>query len=298
MIRRLIPGKFRRWVELRIQNMASRGKPTLTAMKYIPSSQFEDACVVPRLPDANPEMCDLGLPLPPSELRLSSNRASSEEYLKAGKQQLDVFLDMARLSGLTLGPADRVLDFGCAAGRLLIHLKPLADNCEIWGCDINADCMHWCTRHLSPPFRFFTNTTLPHMPFDDGYFDFIYCGSIFTHIDDLAQAWLLELRRILSNKGRLLITVADTSSFKLFEGAYREYRPARSVLGHELYRRSKDNFGMLSIRRQTDPLVFYDTGYLQRILAPVFDIVEVRPEVYVYQTGILLKRKLEHRTSR
>jgi len=34
-----------------------------------------------------------------------------------------------------------------------------------------------------------------HLPFEDSSFDLVYCGSVFTHVSDLADAWFLELRR-------------------------------------------------------------------------------------------------------
>lgn len=53
----------------------------------------------------------------------------------------------------------------------------------------------------TPSFRFVTTTTLPHLPFADGYFHMIHAGSVFTHIADLAEAWLLEIRRVLARAG-------------------------------------------------------------------------------------------------
>jgi ubiquinone/menaquinone biosynthesis C-methylase UbiE len=47
------------------------------------------------------------------------------------------------------------------------------------------------------------NTILPHLPFEDRSFDVVYAGSVFTHIDDLAQTWFLELRRVLHAGGML-----------------------------------------------------------------------------------------------
>jgi len=46
--------------------------------------------------------------------------------------------------------------------------------------------MLWCQQRMSPLFKFATTTSFPHLPFEDGYFDFVYAGSVFTHITDLA----------------------------------------------------------------------------------------------------------------
>src|SRR5690606_2578116 len=49
----------------------------------------------------------------------------------------------------------------------------------------------------------------PHPPtrFDDGAFDFIYCISLFTHLDEPMQdEWLDEIHRLLKPGGHLLAT--------------------------------------------------------------------------------------------
>ena len=92
---------------------------------------------------------------------------------------------------------------------MIRFLGDLAVAGEVWGADIEERHIYWCQQHLSPPFKFVNTTTLPHLPFEDGYFDFIYAGSVFTHIAELADAWLLELRRILRPGGRLYLSVHD-----------------------------------------------------------------------------------------
>jgi ubiquinone/menaquinone biosynthesis C-methylase UbiE len=67
----------------------------------------------------------------------------------------------------------------------------------MWGVDINARHINWCQLNLRPPFSFATTTTAPQLPFEDGYFDLIYSGSVFTQLSDLADAWILELRRVV-----------------------------------------------------------------------------------------------------
>jgi SAM-dependent methyltransferase len=71
------------------------------------------------------------------------------------------------------------------------------------------------TRSGTPCRYFCTTTTAPHLPFEDGYFDLIYAGSVFTHIADLADAWFLELKRIVRPGGRLYITVHDKHTIDL-----------------------------------------------------------------------------------
>jgi SAM-dependent methyltransferase len=100
----------------------------------------------------------------------------------------------------------RVLDFGCGAGRTLRQFAHEADTADFWGSDIDAPSIEWLERHLSPPFTVFVNGERPPLPHDDGRFDLIYAVSVFSHLTSGWSAWLLELRRVLSDDGLLLAT--------------------------------------------------------------------------------------------
>jgi ubiquinone/menaquinone biosynthesis C-methylase UbiE len=87
--------------------------------------------------------------------------------------------------GFQFLPGQRIMELGCAAGRMLRCFSEEAKNSEVWGTDISSEHIIWCQQNLSPPFNFFTNTTAAHLPFPDSYFDLIYAGSVFTHISEL-----------------------------------------------------------------------------------------------------------------
>jgi ubiquinone/menaquinone biosynthesis C-methylase UbiE len=213
-------------------------------------------------------------------------------YPAHGRVHVDKMLELVYASGLSFGVGDRILDLGCGAGRMIRHLTDLAETCEVWGTDISAEHIYWCKQHLSPPFNFATTTKIPHLPFEDRSFKLIYCGSVFTHIDDLADAWLLELKRILAPEGRLYLTLHDNHTIELFEsGRHDSAEIVRRIKSREVYQRAKGSFGMFTAGRDNDSQVFYDVGYFSRMLRPTFDILSVTPEAYFYQTAFLLKRK-------
>lgn len=227
------------------------------------------------------------LPIPPKELWLGYY------YPAHGAAQVRAMLDLVAASGMAFSPGDRILDFGCGAGRLIRHLRDLASSCEIWGADISAEHIYWCRHHLSPPFHFLTSTRLPHLPFADASFRLIYAGSVFTHIDDLADAWLLELGRLLRPDGRLYLTVHDERTVELFD----DWRHAssdivRAIKSQPLFAAAGEPFAMLALGRDADPQVFYARDYFARMAASAgFDIVSVAPEAYFYQTAFVLKPK-------
>jgi SAM-dependent methyltransferase len=194
-------------------------------------------------------------------------------------------------SGAPIASAGRILEFGCGAGRMIRWLADLTATCEVWGTDISASAIVWCQQHLTPPFHFATTTIWPHLPFEDRYFGLIYAGSVFTHLDDLADAWFLELRRILRPGGKLYITVHDRNTVALFNGREREQwlpQYLRTIPEYEKFSRS--DFGMFTIGRSLHSQVFYDVDFLRRKLEPFFRVLSITEEAYNYQSAVLLER--------
>jgi SAM-dependent methyltransferase len=236
------------------------------------------------------------LPLPPEELWLCVED-SAEFFLRSGEDHVQTMLGALAEAKAPITSGQRILDFGCGAGRMIRWLTPLASDNEIWGCDIRARHILWCSEHMSPPFRFFTNTTLPHLPFEDDSFDVIYAGSVFTHISDLADAWILELRRTLKPGGHLYATVHDEHSIKLiseFPPHDRLYHLREDL--QEFDRKtsfSSNGFRMFIINRLTDATdanVFYDRLWLEQTWGRLFAVRSVIPEAFLFQTAFLLQK--------
>ena len=162
---------------------------------------------------------------------------------------------------------------------------------------------------------FATTTTFPHLPFEDNTFDLVYCGSVFTHVTDLADAWFLELRRVLRKGGYAYITIQDSSSMETLLSRIRERPggdglPAQSwvkvdgdpgtspalleaIRGAERavgVSRMKDH-AMLTF--STDPYsnIFYDTQYLVDKWSRYADVVSVTPAAYGCQTAFLCRKR-------
>ena len=216
-----------------------------------------------------------------------------EDYLHWGKKQCELMLKLVQESGAEIKSLKRILEFGCGAGRMVRWLKPLSDNSEIWGLDISSEHVYWANKYLKPYFNFATTTTLPHLPFEDRYFDLIFAGSVFTHIDDLTDAWLLELRRILSKDGRLYITIHDKNTIKMIDSkkVWQESKISRLLKEDETWNKNLDKFGMYVKLRGPASQVFYDIDFFCNSVSNMFDIISITPGAYGYQTGVLLKRK-------
>jgi SAM-dependent methyltransferase len=258
------------------------------------------------------ETADVDFAVPPEDMWEGYGR-TKEEYLASGLRHMTAMVDILAKSGARAEDFHTVLDFGCGAGRLLRFYPRKGKEQELWGVDINAQYMSWCQNHLSPPFLFATTTTLPHLPFEDNSFDLVYCGSVFTHVTDLADAWFLELRRVLRKGAYAYITIQDKLSMQAMLSRYCaappdpqsvasfvkvDGEPGTSPMGlhavHEADRAtgaaSKD---FASFAYSTDPFsnIFYDTQYLVDKWSRFAEIVSVTPAAYGSQTALLCRKR-------
>ena len=176
----------------------------------------------------------------------------------------------------------------------MLRCYPRSDStAELWGVDYNVGYITWCQQHFGPPFLFAITTTAPHLPFEDNYFDFAYCGSVFTHISHLADAWFLELRRIVRHGGYLYITVHDTASIELLRTRYKDRVPHFAEMIERLDREA----GLMSrtyasFAYGVEPAVqmFYDTVYLTQKWSRLATLRSVTPEAYGFQTALLWQK--------
>jgi SAM-dependent methyltransferase len=235
---------------------------------------------------------ETGLAVPPPE-RWAGYCSTPRDYLDSGKIHVQAMRQIVEGSGFPLTRAGRVLEFGCSAGRMLRWLHDLTPPCEVWGADVTSRDVHWCKQHLSPPFHFVTTTTHPHLPFEDRYFGFVFAGSVFTHLDDLAEAWFQELRRVLRPGGRLYVTLHDRHTLALLE-RQPELLLARVLRARpEFAALDRARLGRFSVHGAdwSQIYVFYDLDYLCSQLRPFFRTLSVTEEAYGYQTALLLERR-------
>jgi SAM-dependent methyltransferase len=159
--------------------------------------------------------------LPPRQLR----RVISPlwfDYVKTGQDQIQFF---ERLAGLQ--PTDRFLDVACGVGRIAVPLTQfLNERGRYEGFDIaglGSPGVKWCQENIQtkyPNFNFsvvdLKTTWTPNgstlasefeFPYPDSAFDFVYGGSIFTHLTPAGGAnYLKQARRVLTDGGRFVAT--------------------------------------------------------------------------------------------
>jgi ubiquinone/menaquinone biosynthesis C-methylase UbiE len=255
-----------------------------TAGSYFQSHPGENAyCVKPNVLEGE------GLPVPPKELWVGYGMDAQSD-LSSGKNDVAEMVRILEASGFTLMNTNRILEFGCAAGRMLRHVREFAPKAELWGVDISAQHIQWCVDNFTPTMQFATTTMIPHLPFEDRYFDLLFCGSVFTHIEDIHRSWLLELGRVLRPSGRLFITIHDEFTVRLLETSRRENWLARFTRRHPVYASNKDDFNMIVLGRGAASQVFYNSRYLKTILPPCLRWVSHTPEAYFTQSAVPLEK--------
>jgi SAM-dependent methyltransferase len=276
--------------------------------QYWPHAQGVDSYSLPVVPDQSTTHPSSPLPVPPREF-WADYCTSVESYLASGREDCDSMRQLLIASGAPIERAERVLELGCAAGRMLRCLADLADTRQLWGTDIWASAIVWCQDHLCPPFNFATTTTVPHLPFEDRSFDLVFCGSVFTHIDERAEAWLLELHRILRPGSRLYLSLNDRHAVGLFDGEgrpeeylrYYERAGGKQWWDHWVTHclaqpdynrfRRRDAYMFSMDRSRAMSHVMWDADALCKRLAYGYRRCSLTPSAYGHQTALLLERR-------
>lgn len=285
-----------------LEPLARRAGNTVLGGRGVLTNRFLAGKLLPLAPDSAhhslltrsvPGDVYEGLPVPPEELWKRWGR-TVESYFRGGRIDAERIVADLEAAGAEHGSIERVLDFGCAEGRVL-RFFPDRDHRDLWGVDVNAERIAWCQQNLTPPFRFATTTTAPHVPFADGSFDLVYALSVFTHISELADAWFLELLRVLRPGGHLYLTIHDEHTIQLL----LDDNADRSTTGElaDLVRRFDRETGALSsewvyfaVHADPGAQVFHRTEELVRRWSLVADIRTVNRAAVGYQTALLFRR--------
>ena len=229
--------------------------------------------------------------LPVPSMHLWEGYASTPEEYQGAKHEMATMMAILSKAGASPQELTKVLDFGCAAGRMLRFYPHRERTSELWGVDINS---------VEPraPLFFATTTTAPHLPFEDGYFDLIYSGSVFTHISDLADAWLLELRRIVRKGGYLYITIHDRRTVDVLLTKYKDHPLFTEFVGliRSFCERTgvrSQNYAYFTILADPISQEFYNEDYLVRKWSQWAKVLSITPEAHYHQAALVLQKVAE-----
>jgi SAM-dependent methyltransferase len=131
------------------------------------------------------------------------------EYKRSGEEAARLYWDLIapHLQAAAAKPA-RVCEWGCGPGRIIRPLPRLAAGNAVafFGSDYNPGVGRVVSRS-SARITFLLNDLAPPLPVDDGFFDLIFCRSVFTHLSaSLHDRWIAELRRVVRPGGVVILT--------------------------------------------------------------------------------------------
>jgi len=311
MSRESMSARLRTAAGQRVTDRLRRRLPSLAPglmqfAQYWPHEYRADCYSRPAAPDRSGTDPSSPLPVPPRDF-WADYCTSAESFLASGREDCETMSRLLAESGAAIEDAGRILELGCAGGRILRWLTHLTPEIQLWGTDIWASAIVWCQDHLSPPCYFATNTIVPHLPFEDRSFGLVYCGSVFTHLDDLAEAWFLELHRILRPGGRLYFSINDRHAVDIFDGhgdpeAYERYYErtggkqywdafvAANTPRPDYQRFRRGEAYMVTMGRSMSAHVMWDSEALCRRLDYGYKLCSITPEAYGHQSAVLLER--------
>ena len=161
--------------------------------------------------------------LPGEDLRWRvAGTPKKDWFWKSGGMSVANINTMLSIIGTSFIDYPRALEFGCGCGRILLHMKEIAEKSELYGVDIDPEGIAWAQGHI-PWVKCSVNNGLPPLDFPDGYFDLIFNHSVFTHLDATYQdAWLAELVRVAKPGGVLVLSVSGEHPFSELVKAHRD----------------------------------------------------------------------------
>ena len=194
----------------------------------------------------------------------SSGHASYRAYDYSGKQIAAVLHGMIRAHA---GPGTKtLLEWGCGPARILRQMEMLDQKLTLFGADYNAQSVSWL-RQTFPNIHVRQNNLQPPLPFEDGFFDVVYCLSVFTHLSaEMHKVWIDDIERVLKPGG-------------IFIGSFHGEDCIAHLLDHELRRFEEGELVVRANVKEGSRLfcAFHPSPYLKDKLLARFYILQVMP---------------------
>lgn len=107
----------------------------------------------------------------------------------------------------------RILDFGVGCGRTMRFFYRHQHDFECHGCDVDAKAIDYLTRNV-PFVDARVSGTKPPLRYPAGFFDVVYCVSVFTHFNaEYFSLWMNEMWRILRPGAIFIFSLHGRTAF-------------------------------------------------------------------------------------
>ena len=242
-------------------------------------------------------------PIPTPEDRGGCHGQRHFDFWLSGLADHLRIVDAAARAGVTLAPGDRVLEFVCGSGRVLRHFLAQRPDLETWGVDANPAHVEWVARHLSRSAKVFRGTTLPHLPLPDASFKVVFALAVFSHIDELELAHLLELRRCLVPGGVAYVSVQTDATWARLDETMPAFGVVQAASGrHPDLDLSAQGIRSAPMPRERlvfsagpghAPCVFRSERYIRETWGRFFEVSEIISKGCAPEDVVVLRRPLE-----
>jgi len=105
---------------------------------------------------------------------------------------------------------NRVLDIGCGDGSFCIMLNNVSPSLELYGIDISKDAVLAASKKGIRAYCL--DVDKEKLPFEDNFFDGIFCGEVIEHLYDPDHI-LDEIYRVLTENGTCVLTTPNLASW-------------------------------------------------------------------------------------
>jgi SAM-dependent methyltransferase len=232
------------------------------------------------------------LPLPSSEqrFRVIGNGDEFGFLLSGATDFMRLAWALTAITKRAFGEFESVLDWGSGCGRIARYAAPSRSG-SLVGCDVDAENVKWCNENL--PGKYFHTDMRPPLRFGDGEFDLVYGVSVFTHFrEELQDAWLSELRRIVRPRGIVMVTTHGQTAIDFAGLRPTEFvalQEAVNINGHFTASKNDQLDGAVDSSGEYVN-VFHSTRYLRKHWSEWFEVLAIVPG-YIYTHDLVILRR-------
>jgi ubiquinone/menaquinone biosynthesis C-methylase UbiE len=123
------------------------------------------------------------------------------------------FEDQRRYLRKHITPNSRVLDVGCGTGRSFVDFIDISQN--VVGIDHDEAAIEKArAEFINYPTVQFVKADATDISFSDGEFDFVICMGTFANFADNKIKVLEEMKRVLKDSGKIIISVFSENAFE------------------------------------------------------------------------------------
>jgi ubiquinone/menaquinone biosynthesis C-methylase UbiE len=202
------------------------------------------------------------------------------------------------LSLMNIHPKKNVLDIGCGDGRFLNKLNAQYKTLKNIGIDISLRQLRFNLRN-NPFGNLYCLSDAEELPFQDSYFDYVFCFDVLEHLPN-PKICIKEILRVLKPRGKALIyalnrkdkytwhwflRIISFGKLGIDRGYWGEHDKENFLVTEDIIKECKDN--RLNINRIV---------YFHSFFTLIFDEVYPRLLNFIYSKLLKIRSTKEMRT--